>query len=170
MRGASEHQLAPMNLQRALAADPPGISVRSRFFFRQWRPLVAEGLLRSCARSRKPILAFQGVDASEFALIGCDQDVPQRQGVRGDQQIVAADRSAPPFEIGAQPGINGIRRGVERQDFQGGKHSLDASGQTLCLSLHSPETQLGRHDDAGRDLSLADLAKALSNPSTRMVD
>jgi hypothetical protein len=87
----------------------------------------------------------------------------ERQGVRGDEQVVGADRRARALECLPDLAVAPICGFVERQDVRGRQHGLKLVGQSLGALLGCAETQLGGNDDAGADLTLAALGDAVAD-------
>jgi hypothetical protein len=62
----------------------------------------------------QPILQREFVDASEFSLVVCDEGMAQRNGLSGNQQIIAANWLTRLFETGAEQAIARIGGCVTR--------------------------------------------------------
>ena len=74
---------------------------------------------------RQPVLNLQAADAFELTVIRSHDSRADGRGVRGDQHVVAADRLAGCFELGANAAIFPVRWGVERQDVDLAEQILD---------------------------------------------
>jgi predicted aconitase with swiveling domain len=67
--------------------------------------------------SSKPIFHVQAADTSELVGIGRHDRGADRAGVRGDQQVVAADRFSSRLELRADSAVVGIGWHIQRQHF-----------------------------------------------------
>src|SRR3546814_20363208 len=100
-------------------------------------------------------------DVCSSDLVG-DEYGADRQRVRGDQHVVAADQRAAAFEIGTEFRImrNGGRlEGEHGQDIE---YRLDLRGQARRSFLARAEPEFGRADDARRDRQSAGLGQSVS--------
>jgi hypothetical protein len=77
--------------------------------------------------SAQPVLDRKPVDPREFALVIGNKGVVQCQGVRGNEQIVGADRRTRPFEVRSQLAANDIDGWFEREN------SMLTSAASSCL-------------------------------------
>jgi len=109
----------------------------------------------------QPVLAGNLVDTREFPFVVGDQGVTERDDLRGDQQIVAADRLAKLFQSGAKHSIHTIGWGLEGQDFDGPEHCRELSRKSRRSPFCRSITQFSGDDDAGADRGLANFMDVL---------
>lgn len=69
----------------------------------------------AAAFSSQPILYVQAADVFKLVGIGGDNRGADRMGVRGDQQVAAADRLTGRFQLRADAAIFGVGGHIERQ-------------------------------------------------------
>ena len=85
-------------------------------------------------------------------------------------------RSLPPIGVPACSSrlriksVNCVRWGLKGEDFKAAENGFELNRKTWRSPLHRPVTQLGRDDDAGTDLILADPADVLGNAAVRVAD
>ena len=137
------------------------------------RTLTRGGIIRggnpSSGRAQ-PVLAGKFVNPGELAFVVGDERIAEGNGLSGDEQVVAADRLAGPFETGAEQAIGLIGGCVEGQDLKGAEHGFNLRRQPGRSLLGSPIAEFCRDDDAGTDLRFTNFASALRHPSLRIAD
>ena len=93
------------------------------------RTLTRGGIIRggnpSSGRAQ-PVLAGKFVNPGELAFVVGDERIAEGNGLSGDEQVVAADRLAGPFETGAEQATGLIGGCVE------GKISRVPSTASIC--------------------------------------
>jgi len=124
----------------------------------------------ACQLSPHPILPLQPFDASELRLVVGDERQAEGERMGGDQQVIAADRSARPFEPGANFPVHGVGGDFERQDFERAEHRLELTRQPERTFLLSAEAQLRRGDDARADVRFPNAADVLDYRPLRIAD
>ena len=76
----------------------------------------------------QPVLVRQTGNSCELALVITDHGVAEGEGVGSNQEIVAADRSASPFEACPKRAVGGVCRRLERDDLQCAEYSVQLGG------------------------------------------
>src|SRR4051794_14118854 len=79
----------------------------------------------------QPILAPKSVDPGELALIVGNDRIAECDSLSGNQQIVAANRCAGPFEPGADRAIGDIGRCGEGKHIEHAEHCLELAYEPL---------------------------------------
>ena len=85
--------------------------------------------------------------------------------VRGDQQVMRADRCALSFERHSYRGVDALDVGLERPDRQRAEDGLDLACECSRAPLGRAVSQLARDDDACEHIRLAHVGDALGHPS-----
>jgi hypothetical protein len=67
-----------------------------------------------------PVLEAQVSNTLEHGRVVRDQGDPERPRMRGDEEVIGADRRSASLQVGADPGVVGCRLLVER-------HGLDVA-------------------------------------------
>jgi hypothetical protein len=90
--------------------------------------------------------------------------------MRGDKHIVAADRSALPFEIASKGCVSGIGWRLKGRNLEGLQGFIDARLQTQRRSFRDPKSQLSRHNHACEHGLPANCANALGDTPLGIAD
>jgi len=109
----------------------------------------------------QPILTRKAVDPREGSFIVGDDGIAERNGLRGNEQVVAADRSALSFKAGANEAASHIGRRLDGENVKGDKYCFKLSREPRRSLLRSPITQFRCDDDASADLPFANPADVL---------
>lgn len=78
----------------------------------------------------EPVLDLEILHAAELAMVVGHDNAAERQGVRGDQQVAAADGLALGTELHADVAVDRVSRRLERQDLERAEDGLELLGQT----------------------------------------
>ncbi len=90
--------------------------------------------------------------------------------MRGDQQIVHADRPASHFQLSVNAAIFGVSRDIQRQHRDRFKDALYLGEQLGRALFCTAIAQLDCHDDAGKNLLRSDLLNAMCGRPVRTVN
>ena len=85
---------------------------------------------REARASTQPVLAREIMDAGELALVVGDEGMTQSHGLGGDEQVIAANGFARPFETGTELAIDGVGWGLEGQGFQSPENGFQLRRKT----------------------------------------
>ena len=121
-------------------------------------------------RTYRSQFSWRDLDPGELAFVGGDEGVAEGLRVRGDQQIVSADRLSGLLETGAKLAVDGVGRGLERQDLEGAENRLDLRAKARRSLLCRTVAKLGRDDDARADLGLTHLPDTFCHTAVRVAD
>ena len=127
---------------------------------------VTAGLMNGA----KPIFSGQVFDSREFAFVGGDDGVPERDGVGGAEYVVAANGPAHALQTGATRAVSDGGSRVERRDLNCAKHSFDLLGKPPSPGLLRPVSQFGCYDGAGSGALTADFPNAPRSRGPRVAD
>src|SRR5579872_1351090 len=106
-----------------------------------------------CWSGPQPIFDIQIVNPAEFPYVIRDQDAAEAQGVGCDEHVISTDGPASPLELHSQFCIFPVCAGCKRQDFNPIQDLLNSAGEDARVPLQSAETHLGRHNNAGIQIS-----------------
>ena len=122
------------------------------------------------ASGQKPILAFQLIDAGEFAHIRGYERVAKRKRMRPDEQIVAAYRLAFGFKRAPDCGVSCVHRSFQGQDIDFAEHFIHQSDQARGLLSRGAKTQLSGDDYARAYHGVSRLADAICHTPAWIAD
>ena len=118
----------------------------------------------------EPVLNPKTADLGKRALIVGHKRMAEGEGVRGNQEIIAANRRSGLLEAVSDGAVGGVDPSLEREYLDSAEYRFELGRERRRVFPGGGETQLGRHNDAGANVGFADAPDAIENLAARMSD